>query len=102
MQPSRLIASFSLFRQRPPKGFDLPTRYYDPARDRRREREAAIKAELEEGAPASFDRGRFSSKVREAWQPRRRDAGYPVRLLLTLGLVMAMLYIVYRNFFPHG
>ncbi|MCB9169245.1 MAG: hypothetical protein H6594_02715 [Flavobacteriales bacterium] len=97
----RLITMFSLFRTRGPRGFDYTPRYYDAEKERRAERDARIKAELDDTPrEATYDRERFAARMRHSWQRERSGGSYVARLALVLGGVLAFLWAMYR-FYLH-
>jgi len=93
VQAPRLPAQFSLFRQRGPRGFDLVTRYYDPLKEAREER---LRKAGKEGRDAR--RELFSARMRHSWQRHGSDRAHLVRLVVVMGLVIAILYFIVKSF----
>ncbi|MCB0790556.1 MAG: hypothetical protein H6595_14420 [Flavobacteriales bacterium] len=90
---------FSLFRNRGPREFDYTPRYYDPEKERRAERDARIKAEMDGAAPgAAYDRERFAARLRHSWQRERSGGTYIARLVLVLGGVLGLLWAIYSAY----
>lgn len=91
------ISRFSLFRNRGPKGFHFPARYYDPVKEAQRERELRLKHQLGEEALSAVRRELFAERMRHSWHRRSNDSSRSKRLLVVLGFVAALAYILYKG-----
>lgn len=98
MSAPRLPALFSLFRQRPTRGFDLVTRYYDPLKEERDERLRKVRAEALVEEERRADRDLFAERMRHSWQRQSSDRTQLVRLVLIMGMVIAILYFIVKGF----
>ena len=98
MHSPRIVQMLSLFRNRGPRGFDFPARYYDLAVERAKEREARAAKEMN-AMRTPQDRAYFQERIRHSWHREKRDGSFVNRLLVVLGAVLAMLYLIYRTFF---
>lgn len=89
---------FSLFRQRSTRGFEPVTRYYDPLKEQRNERLRKVRAEAlaEEGVKA--DRELFAERMRHSWHRQSSDRTHLIRLVLIMGMVIAILYFIVKGF----
>lgn len=91
------ITRFSLFRNRGPKGFHIPARYYDAAKEAQRERELRLKQELSVEALSAMRRERLAERIRHSWHRRSSDTSRSKRLLVVLGFVASLAYILYKG-----
>lgn len=98
MNPPKLPAQFSLFKQRAPRGFDLPTRYYDAEAEARAERLKQARERGNREALLSEDRARLSQQMRHSWQRQHHDNGRTARLAMILVGVSAVLFFLMRGF----
>jgi hypothetical protein len=98
MNPPKLPASFSLFRQRGPKGFDFPTRYYDAEREEREERLKKARERSGSEGLLEADRAMFADRMRHSWQRQTTERSHITRLLMTMGGVMVILYFIIKGF----
>lgn len=98
MSAPRIPALFSLFRQRGPRGFDLVTRYYDPLKEERDER---LRKARSAGAVAdgrSAGRELFAERMRHGWRRQSSERAHLVRLVVIMGMVIAILYFIVKGF----
>jgi hypothetical protein len=98
MNAPKFPAQFSLFKQRGPRGFDLPTRYYDAEAEAR---VARLKEAREHGTKEALlneDRARLSQRMRHSWQRQHHDNGRIVRLAMILVGVSAVVLFLMRGF----
>lgn len=93
MQAPKIPAMFSLFRQRPVKGFDYTPRYYDPKAEARAERAARVKAQAEGG---TGDREALRARLRHSWQREGSNKASSSRLVVLLGLFASLAYAAVR------
>jgi len=98
MPAPRIPALFSLFRQRPTRGFDLVTRYYDPLKEQRDERLRKVRADAVAEHSRSADRELFAERMRHSWQRQSSDRTHLIRLVLIMGMVIAILYFIVKGF----
>jgi len=98
MNPTRLPAQFSLFKQRAPRGFDLPTRHYDAEAEARAERLKQARDRDAQQSLVAGDRARLSHQMRHSWQRQRHDNGRTARLAMILVGVSAVLFFLMRGF----
>jgi Flp pilus assembly protein TadB len=89
---------FSLFRQRGPKGFELATRYYDPKKEERAERLKKLKREADAETLRAEDRRLFAERMQHSWRRQSSDRTHIVRLVLIMGMVIAILYFIVKAF----
>ena len=89
---------FSLFRQRGPKGFDLATRYYDPVKEEREERRRKVKKETNGAELIGHDRELFADRLRHSWRRQSSDRSHIIRLVLIMGMVIAILFFIVKGF----
>ena len=89
---------FSLFRQRGPKGFELATRYYDARKEERNERMAKLKREADADVLREEDRRQFAERMRHSWRRQSSDRAHIVRLVIIMGMVIAILYFIIKGF----
>lgn len=94
MRPSTFTSMFSLFRQRGPRGFDLPTRYYDAEQERRAERRQRM-----DGAPV-VDRETLRARMRHGWGRQRADHGRTMRLVAMMVASVVALYLIMKRYLP--
>ena len=98
MNPPKLPAQFSLFKQRAPRGFDLPTRHYDAEAEARAERLKQARERGRQEALLGEDRARLSRQMRHSWQRQHHDNGRMVRLVMILVGVSAVVLFLMRGF----
>jgi hypothetical protein len=98
MRSPLLPAQFSLFRQRRIRGFDPVTRYYDPVKEELAERIRKAGQSPDVDALRDTDRRLFGERMRHSWQRQNSDRAQLVRLVVIMGLVMAILYYIVRSF----
>ena len=98
MSAPRITAMFSLFRQRGPKGFDLATRYYDAQKEEREERLKKLKREADADTLRAEDRRLFSERMRHSWRRQSSDRAHILRLVIIMGMVIAILYFIIKGF----
>lgn len=98
MSTPRLPAMFSLFRQRPTRGFDPVTRYYDPLKEERDERINKALAEAKSTVTRAADRELFASRMRHSWQRESSTRSQLIRLVMIMGMVMVILFFIVRSF----
>ncbi len=98
MNPPKLPVAFSLFRQRGPKGFDFPTRYYDAEREAREERLKKARERADAEGLLDADRAMFAERMRHSWQRQTTERSHITRLLMTMGGVMVILYFIIKGF----
>lgn len=89
---------FSLFRQRPTRGFDLVTRYYDPLKEARDERLRKVRSVAMVEEERRADRELFAERMRHSWHRQSSDRTQLIRLLLIMGMVIAILYFIVKGF----
>jgi hypothetical protein len=94
LQAPKLPAQFSLFRQRPLKGFGYTPRYYDPMAEERQERMARLREQAGQGATG--DREALRQRLRHSWQREGSNRSSAMRLAVLLGLFAALAYAAYR------
>jgi len=95
MQAPKLPAMFSLFRQRGPRGFDLPTRYYDAEKEQREERKRSIRVQAKSG---SVDHELFRERLHHSWHRERSGSAQLQRLVLIIGMVSVILFFIIKGF----
>lgn len=96
MQAPRVPAMFSLFKQRPSRGFDYRPRYYDPAEEARQERRDRLRAQgTSEGAAR---REELRERIRHSWQRQGSVRSSNLRLMVVLAMVSALAYTLYKGF----
>ena len=98
MNAPKLPARFSLFKQRGPRSFDPPTRYYDAEAESRAERLKQARERGTQEALLSRDRARLSQRMRHSWQRQHHDNGRTVRLAMILVGVSAVVLFLMRGF----
>lgn len=81
----------SFFRGREVKQFEFRPRYYDPEKEKREQRNAEIRREVEQEQTAS-DPEVFRSKLRARWErtSSRKQKGYSVSVI-RLAIIIALL-----------
>lgn len=95
MPAPKLPAMFSLFRHRGPRGFDMPTRFYDAEKEARAERAERIRKQQ---GISSEDRALFAERMRHSWQRKRSGTAQVQRLVFSIGLVTVVLYFIIKGF----
>lgn len=98
MSAPRLPAMFSLFRQRPTRGFEPVTRYYDPLKEERDERISKARAEAQATDTRAADRELFAGRMRHSWQRESSNRTQLIRLVMIMGMVMVILFFIVRSF----
>jgi len=98
MPAPKLPAQFSLFRQRGARGFDLPTRFYDPEKEARNERLQQARERAERTGLLDEDRARMAQRMRHSWQRRSSDGNRLTRLAVIMGGVLVILYFIIKAF----
>jgi len=98
MNAPKLPAQFSLFKQRKPRGFDLPTRHCDAEAEGRAERLKQARDRGAQEALVAGDRARLSHQMRHSWQRQHHDNGRTARLAMVLVGVSAVLFFLMRGF----
>ncbi|MCW5898027.1 MAG: hypothetical protein KIT10_02065 [Flavobacteriales bacterium] len=98
MYAFRVPALFSLFRQRGPREFHIGTRYYDPLKEQREERLKRTRREADARDLRTADRELFAQRMRHSWRRQSSDRAHIMRLVVIMGLVIAILYFIVKGF----
>ena len=98
MKAPKLPAQFSVFRQRGPRGFDMPTRFYDAEAEARKERLQRVRERGETIELMANDRALLGQRMRHSWQRQHQGNGRMARLALTLVGVSVVLFLLIRSF----
>lgn len=92
MQPPRIPALFSLFRQRGGRGFDYTPRYYDAAKEARHQRIQRAAGAEGQGPEA------FRARMRHSWQRQGGEGASVMRLVVVMAMVCGILYFIIKGF----
>ncbi len=98
MSSFRVPALFSLFRQRGPRELNIGTRYYDPLKERREELLKRHRRKTDAEALRETERTLLAERMRHSWRRQSSDRSHIIRLVLIMGMVIAILYFIARGF----
>ena len=98
MKAPKLPAQFSVFRQRGPRGFDPPTRFYDAEAEARKERLQHARERGDRNDLLAQDRAQLSQRMRHSWQRQHHGNGRMARLAMILVGVSVVLFLLVRSF----
>jgi len=86
------MSFFSVFKQRKPRSFNMPTRYYDPIKDDLHER---VRAKQREMSLTEEQRKTHAERIAEAYDERRRYNVMSSGLRIVFVILFLLIFIGY-------